>query len=343
MAPAREVGDLIEPYLASALDGDRVGGVRLVLDLLDRHMSSDRSVVDLLVTAQQQVGERWERNEITAVHEHLASGVTTAVLDALAGESSEDVYGLTLVTCPEGDWHSLAAEMFATSLRGQGLGTQVIGASAPVEAVADFLRRSTCDALAISCTMPAFFPGVVRLVNLAHGSGVPVIVGGRAFGVNSRRALRLGADAWAASAADAATILGRWRAAPPIPNPEPVVVDPTISQLFHSADRLAADAMEVLPRWVSSRKGANPVQAARRQEYLSHSVGALAASLLVDDATVFLDYLGWLARLLAFRGVGAPALVSALDALGPGVGQISAPAVRLLATGREELASRMPD
>ncbi|PKW27777.1 diguanylate cyclase domain-containing protein [Phycicoccus duodecadis] len=341
--PARAPADLMEPYLASALSGDRPGGVRLVLDLLDRHMSSDRSVVELLATAQQQIGERWERNEITAVHEHLATGVTTAVLDALAGESSEDVHGLTLVACPEGDWHSLAAEMFATSLRAEGIGTQVIGASAPGEAVAEFLRRSTCDALAVSCTLPAFFPGVVKLVNLVHSLGVPVIVGGRALGANARRAHRLGADAWAPSAVEAAVILDGWRSAPPVPNPEPVLIDPAVRLLFDSADRLAADAMEVLPRWVPARKGGDPVRMARRQEYLAHTVSSLAASALVDDDSVFLDYLAWLARVLAPRGVSVQALVSALDALGPGVGQISGDAVRLLATGRAELVAQVRD
>ena len=122
------------------------------------------------------MARRWYCNELTAADEHLASGVTTAALDMLMGETSQPAGdSLTVVTCAEGDFHSLAAQMFGELLREHGLGVTVLGASAPAEVVAEFLVRSGADSLAISCSVPIFFPGTVRLIDAAHRQGIPVL------------------------------------------------------------------------------------------------------------------------------------------------------------------------
>ena len=65
-------GDYVQAYLDDAIVGNRQEGVRLTLDLLDRRVSREQIVVDLLAAAQRDVGERWYRNEITPADEHLA-------------------------------------------------------------------------------------------------------------------------------------------------------------------------------------------------------------------------------------------------------------------------------
>jgi len=334
-------GDFVDPYLGDALTGDRTGGVQRTLDLLDHHVPHEQIVVDLLAAAQREVGERWQRNELTPVHEHLASGVAAAALDALAGETSRvDVRGLTVVSCAEGDWHSLAAQMFGESLRSHGCGVRVLGASTPVEAVADFLELSSCDAFAVSCSLPVFFPGVIALIDVAHARGIPAIVGGRAFGVDSRRAQHLGADAWAASAYDAAPIIAGWRSSSPIVNRDPVPLDAVAARLFAVADQLGGDAMQALARSFPAVAAYDAVRVTRTREDLVYIVQFIAASFASGDDTVFFEFLTWLHRMLARRGVPAEALVAGLYALRPGVGQVDDGAQRLLDAGRELLVSR---
>ncbi|MDP1876314.1 MAG: diguanylate cyclase [Actinomycetota bacterium] len=332
-------GDFVESYLGDALSGDRTGGVRQTLDLLDNHVPYEQIVVDLLAAAQCEVGERWQRNELTPVDEHLASGVAAAALDALAAETSHvDVSGLTVVTCSEGDWHSLAAQMFGESLRSHGFGVSVLGASTPVDAVADFLDRSSCDALAVSCSLPIFFPGVIRLIDAAHARGIPAIVGGRAFGTDSRRALHLGADAWAASAQEAAPVIASWRSTRPTVNPAPIPLDPVAAQLFADADALGAEAMQGLARSFPAMAAYDEAKLARTREDLVYVVQFLAAALAARDDTVFFEFLGWLEHLLARRGVPPQALPAGLDALRPGIGRIDETASRLLDSGNARLA-----
>jgi len=333
--------DFVEPYLVDALTGDRTGGVRLALDLLDHHVPHEQIVVGLLAAAQCEVGERWQSNELTPVDEHLASGVAAAALDALAGETSRvDVRGLTVVSCSEGDWHSLAAQMFGESLRSHGFGVSVLGASTPVEAVANFLDRSSCDVFAVSCSLPIFFPGVIRLIDVAHARGIPVIVGGRAFGADSRRAQHLGADAWAASARDAASVLAGWRSSRPIVDPDPVPLDAVAARIFAVADQVGGDAMQALTRSFPAMASYDAIRMTRTREDLVYTVQFIAASLAAGDDTVFFEFLTWLQHLLAYRGVPTQALVAGLDALRPGVGHVDDAAERLLDAGRELLVAR---
>jgi diguanylate cyclase (GGDEF)-like protein len=323
--------DFVQPYLADAVLGRRQPAIQLAIGLLDNRVPSDAIVENLLAAAQREVGDRWQRNELTAADEHLASGVAAAALDALSGEAvPASARGLTVVTCAEGDWHSLAAQMFGESLRTYGIGIKVLGASTPSHAVADFLDRSGADSLAVSCSMPVFFAGAACLANAAHQQGVPVIMGGSAFGADPRLATRLGADAWAPDAARAAPILASWVAAPPQIDTRPTAMDPVASHLAAHSERLGADALADLTRHYPPATDHNERQLASTGLDLVSMVQHLAAATLVDDPAIFTDYLSWLEKTLKHRGVPRAAVLAGLAALQPLVASIAPGPSRLI-------------
>jgi diguanylate cyclase (GGDEF)-like protein len=337
-ASYRPPGDYLQTYLRDAVLGNRRAAVRLTLDLLDRRVSREQIVVDLLAAAQREVGQRWYCNELTPADEHLASGVTAAALDTLMGETSQSPDGsLTVVTCAEGDFHSVAAQMFGELLREHGVGATVLGASTPAEVVAEFLVRSGADSLAISCSVPIFFPGTVRLVDAAHRQGIPVIVGGPAFGHGPRRAERLGADGWALTAADAAAILLGWRSEPPSVNRDPTPVDPVARRLTAQAEALGGAAFDGLAARFPPMAGYDERQMASTREDLVFIVQFLAATLLAADQAIFGGFLYWLQNLLAQRGVPPQALIAGLEALRPVIEAVDTGAALLLDLGRQEL------
>ncbi|MDF2967154.1 MAG: hypothetical protein K0Q93_932 [Nocardioidaceae bacterium] len=333
--------DCVEPYLSDAVLGRRKPAVRLTLDLLDNRVPRERIVVDLLAAAQRQVGDRWHVNELTAADEHLASGVAAAALDALTGESSSPAGdgGVTVVTCAEGDWHSLAAQMFGESLRSHGVDVRVLGASTPADVVADFLVRSGSDSLAISCSVPTFFPGAVHLADAAHRVGVPVMMGGRAFGTDSRRAQRLGADGWAQTAGEAAALLAEWRASPPSVSRGPTTVDAAGMRLFLAAETLGAAALAELADHLPVMADYDSRQLSRTREDLVFIVQFLGAAMLADDPSVFTDFVIWLRELLVHRGVSPGVLATGLQALQPLVLDVHPGATALLEAGHDRLVT----
>ena len=264
--------------------------------------------------------------------------VTAAALDTLMGETSQPPGGsLTVVACAEGDFHSLAAQMFGELLREHGIGVTVLGASTPADAVAEFLARSSAGSLAISCSVPIFFPGMVRLIDAAHRQGIPVIAGGRALGDSPNRAERLGADAWALTAADAAAILLAWRSEPPPVGRDPTPVDPIALRLAAQADALGGAAFDGLAARFPPMADYDEHRMACTREDLVFIVRFLAATLLAADQAIFGDFLGWLQNLLVQRDVPPQALVAGLEALRPVVEAVDTGAALLLDLGRQEL------
>jgi len=330
--------DYVKTYLDNAVAGNRRAAIRLTLDLLDRRVPREQIVVDLLAAAQRDIGERWYRNEITPADEHLASGVTAAALDTLMGEANQSVSDIhTVVTCAEGDFHSLAAQMFGESLREHGVGVTVLGASTPANAVAEFLVRSGADSLAISCSMPIFFPGTVRLIDAAHRQGIPVIVGGRAFSNSPGRAERLGADAWTRTAADATAILLAWKSDPPSIDREPTPVDAAGLRLTAQADVLGRAAFDGFAARFPRMADYDEHQSASARKDLVFIVRFLAATLLAGDHAIFSDFLDWQQHLLVPHGVPRQGLRAGLEALLPEVEAVDHGASLLLDHGCQQL------
>lgn len=321
----------VEPYLGDAVVGNRRPAVDLILGLRDHRVPEADIVEDLLAVAQREVGERWYRNELSPAYEHLASGVAMAALDALAGEMPPPTRdGLVVVACAEGDWHSLSAQMFGEALRASGFDVSVLGASTPAAAVVDFLTRAGGDSLAVSCNMPIFFPGVARLINAAHEIGVPVIVGGRAFGDDDRRAARLGADAWATGASDAAETLADWHAHRPQIGSEPVRLDETALHMFAASSALATAALGDLTASPSPILDLDADQVTHLHENLVFVVQFLAAARLVADDSIFEHFLVWLDELFRTRGLAPEVLAAGLKALTPRLIGVDPDTTRLL-------------
>lgn len=328
--------ECVDDYLQHALAGQRHSAIRLTLDLHERGVEGGKIVEDLLSKAQAEIGERWYRAEATVAEEHVATGISTAVLLALTAD--QDVnggIGHTVAVSAEGDWHGLVPEMFGAWLRSLGIRVTVLGASTPADAVGDHLARHHADSLAVSCSMPIFFLGVVRLVDVAHAHGVPVLVGGRAFGTDGRWVERLGADAWAPSAAAAAPILERWRADPPIVDRSPVPIDRAAVTLASRA-RACTDA--VVGRVESTRPHLIPPDdRARYEQDVELAIAFAASALLVDDDDVFVEFVEWLAKWMIHRDLPVGDLAETLAEIGPVIEPIAPAALRVLQAGRDRL------
>jgi methanogenic corrinoid protein MtbC1 len=324
--------EAVDEYLVLAHASDHLGASELALDHLDDGSTVQEVLDDLLGAAQRESGDRWYRNEWTVVDEHLVTTTTVAVLEEVAaviplprGE------GELAVVCAEGDWHSLPARLFAEGMRSQGWGVTFLGASTPSDHVGEFLARRPPDALAVSCALPLNFRGAAQVVEVAHDVGVPVLVGGPAIDGREARGRALGADATAKGAHDAPAVLealaggiSRSDGRPP------VSLDRSALELDADALDLAEAAMASLRRSFPAMRAYDGRQLARTREDLAFTVRFAAAAILVDDPTVWTDFVDWQLALLAIRGVPAVAFVAGVEALVDPVTGISPSAGRAM-------------
>ena len=202
--------DIDQALIGRLLDyvgaGSRHAAVRLVRDLHAAGRSSEAVVHELLIPVQVEVGERWLRGEWTVAVEHEATAIVTAALAELGRNLPEARRGI-VVCCPEEERHELAAHLMAKLLEGAGWKVHDLGASTPAEMLGGFAIARDANAVLISCTTAAALPSTARLVAAVHSAGIPVIVGGAAFGHDRSRGDAIGADGWADSAAAADGLL----------------------------------------------------------------------------------------------------------------------------------------
>jgi methanogenic corrinoid protein MtbC1 len=319
----------VDDYLQHAASGDTHAATRYVLD----HMEAGTPVpalLELLCDAQRATGRAWQQARWTVADEHLVTGVTQAVLNALSGAFPvlvDDAPSL-VVLCAEGDWHALAAQLFAEAMHARGRRVHFLGASTPAEDLARFVERRDVGAVGLSCSLPLHYRGIASLADAAHACGVPVLAGGRAL--TASRAGRLGADAFASDPASAAEVLDRWLVTPPEVDPRPITLDPARLSLEAQAVTLAALAFGELAERFPAIADYDDRQRTRTREDLEYIVRFTAAARLVDDPTVLAEFFVWLADVLDVRGVPVAALTAGVDALRPFVAEQDDVAAALL-------------
>ncbi|MBW4077952.1 MAG: hypothetical protein HIU84_05470 [Acidobacteria bacterium] len=337
---AVDFDDRLSWFHERALDGKTNEAVRFAVDLLASGHSQARIICDVFATSQRQVGDEWQRNEISVADEHVATGVTESALYAVSSDQQgEPTLGSVVVACAEGDWHSMAGHMFSEQLRSVGLAVTFLGASTPSDDVARFIQRRRPDALIVTCSLPIFFSGVVSIANVAHALGIPVLVGGRAFEGAPERAHRLGSDAVAGDLADVLSRLAHWRESPPAVDNEPIVLDPRVGELESQSTILAQKAFARLTTLYSPISQFTPRQKDRTLEDLRYIVDFTAAAEYVGDSTIFTEFLAWLDEVLRSRKVPRVALQLGLEALIPELVTADPSGGRLVQEGLEFLAN----
>lgn len=322
-----------EAYFQTLADVDPRRATDLVLGLLDDGTPQQQITYEVLSPAQVRVGQMWEQGRWGVADEHAATAVTETALAALTAAAARPPTSGThvVVACPEGEWHTLPARMIAGIAGSTGVRVTVLGPSLPAEHLGQRLEAGDVDLLALSCTLPTNLIGAVRSVAAAHAAGVPVIAGGRAFGLGPTRAHAIGADAWAP---DADALLG---AVPPLcgrPSVLPLeavlldaVGDATVGLAY---DRLTAS----FPRLSSM----TPFQQARTREDLRWMARFVGAAIVAADDTVLTDFMDWLAGLLAGK-VPVPVLAASARILAETIEPDAAAGAQLLHAAADRLES----
>lgn len=317
---AKSYPDIELAVIASAISGDSGRLYSLAGDLMDRGVPFDVVLFDYLMAAERSVGERWARGDYLVAEEHAVTGTIETVIALLTGMFDQPADApLVVVATAEDDDHSLPARAIAAHLVYLGYRTTFLGTGLPAEDLREFLDVETPTAMVLSATMTSHLPGARAVIAAAHQAGVPVVVGGKAFGHDGRWARVVGADAHAAGLADAAAVIERWveDGAPELTEPEEVPA--ALTDLMSERARIIAKAEAAL------------ATDSRFRQQVSVLLGALEGAILSGDADVLGDTISWQRQLLAARGFEGNEIVNAVAAV---LEDHSEEAARLLATAR---------
>ncbi len=220
---------------------------------------------------------------------------------AATGEAACDA-PLVLVSSAEGGRHALPARSVADGLARAGWAVHYAGDDPEPGDLLHQVLALEPHAVCLSASLHSTLAHVRPLFASLAAIGVPVVVGGRAFGDDPQRALRLGATAYAADASAAVEII---RALP-----RRLVRPERAGGSVRAADDEAAWIVAHLPALAAASLGglgATPaavgVGRAELTGHARHLLGSLAAALVAGEAAIVEETHDWLAETL--RSLGA--------------------------------------
>jgi len=136
--------------------------------------------------ALREIGQRWERGDISVVQEHYASSILRAHFASLlvsVGPSNPRAPHAACTTFVE-DLHELSALALAVQLSLDGWRVSYLGPNLPAEEVVAFARQQNPRLLCVSIVLPVSRDAIARYVDIvapALHPGAQLVLGGRSL------------------------------------------------------------------------------------------------------------------------------------------------------------------
>ena len=143
--------------LAAALDEFDEGAAHTLFDSLLAQVSLDTLLRDVVVPYLHELGERWERGEVSIAQEHFASMLLRGRLLGLARGWSQGIGPAAVLACAPGEQHDLGLLAFGIALRARGWRIVYLGTDTPVASVTDAVRTCKADLAVVSAVNPRAF------------------------------------------------------------------------------------------------------------------------------------------------------------------------------------------
>lgn len=295
-------GDRMQDYLRAVASRDTKAVQSLMARLLDDGMDPVTVLTDVIAAVQRDNGERWQRGEWTIAEEHAATAMAVAATKAVSRyvRRAAPTRGRVLVACAEREWHALPAMIIDCTLRSEGWDSVLMGAATSPARLNQYLQDYGPEAVAVSCSMLGSLSATRRFIEASTAAGVPILVGGPAFGVDDVRAKALGATAWAADAQGALAAVADLPAVVPPAMPLPPDAVAEQADLEHD-HRLIVDGLAA--GWsVTARTLPDRADAEVAMDALNQLLHAVSAVLLTGDSRPVPETAAWIAEVVTTRG-----------------------------------------
>lgn len=144
------LGDIRDELLEALLGFDRAQADRLALRLV--MVPFERALEEVYFPLLYEVGERWEKGEITVVQEHYATAYCREKLLVMIHSVRSAGAWAPEVTCamPPGEHHELGLLALALRLAMRGFRVTYLGANVPASELARHIQKRRPQALCLS-------------------------------------------------------------------------------------------------------------------------------------------------------------------------------------------------
>jgi DNA-binding transcriptional MerR regulator len=177
-----QLAELKDDLVSKLIQYDKESAHRIIAQLTPIPFS--RRLEAVYFPALRDIGDRWERGEISVVQEHYASSILRTHFASLlvsVGPSNPRAPHAACTTFPE-DLHELSALALAVQLSLDGCRVSYLGPNLPVDEVVSFVREQHPRLLCVSIVLPvseSALRGYADAVAPALSPGAMLVLGGK--------------------------------------------------------------------------------------------------------------------------------------------------------------------
>lgn len=190
----------------SVKTGNRKEAARLTQDLLDAG-TPPAEVLDAMVTAMDEIGQRFQRNELFVPEMLIAARAMKegmAILEPQLVAAGIRPEFTAVIGTVQGDLHDIGKNLVAMMWKGANFNVVDLGTNVPAEKFVEAAKEHGAQIIGLSSllttTMPAM-KATVEAIRAAGLDGVKVVVGGAPVTLDFAK--QIGADGFAPDAGSA--------------------------------------------------------------------------------------------------------------------------------------------
>ncbi|WP_148614203.1 cobalamin B12-binding domain-containing protein [Nocardioides rubriscoriae] len=290
-------------YWTALQSGDRLAALDVVKAEQARGRTATEVIDDLVVPAQARIGELWLAGVWDVEQEARATEINEGLvhwLGSFAPPPHPD-RPTVVVACVEHERHSLPALVVAEGLTWAGFRVVYLGGDPDPDRMMREVLGTRPRAVLFSASLTSSLAGQKRVFGELRATGIPVVVGGSAFGGDPARAEALGATAYAADLDAAIELLETLpRRVTPVQVPERTPADVEAEWILEQRHVLTEGVVARLVDRLGT--GVPPSWWPDLVGHVDHVVGCLAAAVVTGDETIVVEVRDWLAHVVEARG-----------------------------------------
>jgi methanogenic corrinoid protein MtbC1 len=189
ITPARTAQDHLAAIL-SAVEIGEPAAIGLLVDQAFALYDVDATLDEILAPLLREIGDRWQRDELTVAEEHVVSEAVRSRLGHLLADAGGGVRGTAVLACAPGERHELGLLMLAIMMRADGWQVAYLGSDTPVSDASGLASDVGAKLLCISASLDdRLEPLATELAETELPEETTLVLGGPAISSKIARSL----------------------------------------------------------------------------------------------------------------------------------------------------------
>ncbi len=189
--------------------GDQQSCIELTKAAVEEGVAADKILNEGLISAMDRIGEGFSKNEIYIPEMLIAARAMKSAMEILEPElvkAGVEPVGKLIIGTAAGDLHDIGKNLVAMMLKGAGFDVIDLGVDVSVEKFIEQAKTTGAQLIGMSTLLTTTMPSMEVTIKALKQAGISakVIIGGAP--VTQEYADKIGADGYAADAAEAVTV-----------------------------------------------------------------------------------------------------------------------------------------